>query len=121
MCSLLAINIPTLKRFLLLTEVHDYNVGMSGIDCTGQMLSYHSALPKFLRWYKKAGIRFFEKFLINTFYLYNWTKALSSENININIFNQKIAATLVRPQFPDPEHQALPDFYYLVKLPLSEK
>lgn len=83
MCSLLAINIPTLK-----SEVRDYNVGMSGIDCTGQMLSYHSALPKFLRLYKKAGIRFLEMFLINRFYLYNWTKVLNSENINIKIFNQ---------------------------------
>ena len=33
--------------------VRDYNAGMSGVDRSDQMLSYHSALKRSVRWNKK--------------------------------------------------------------------
>ena len=38
-------------------------VGMSGIDRSAQMLSYHSAFGKTLGWYKNVGIHFFEIYI----------------------------------------------------------
>ena len=49
--------------------IRDYNDGMSAIDRYDQMLSYHSALRKTIRWYKKIGVHMFEKMLINGMYL----------------------------------------------------
>ena len=34
------------------------------------MLSYHSALRKTVRWYKKVGVHMVEMFLMNAFYMY---------------------------------------------------
>ena len=48
----------------------DYNNGMSGIDRSDQMLSYHSGLCKTVRWYKKVGVHMVEMMLTNAFYLY---------------------------------------------------
>ena len=45
--------------------VHIYNNHMSGIDRSDQMLPYHSALRKTIRWYKKVGIHIMEIFLRN--------------------------------------------------------
>ena len=60
-------------------------------------------------------------FLVNIFYLYNRSKVLSSEKIDIKTFRNKIAVALVGPQLPHPEHQALADFHYLSKVPPTEK
>ena len=59
--------------------------------------------------------------LVNTFYLYRRSEVLSSEEIDIKTFRHEIAAELVGPQFPNPEHQTLTDFDYLAKLPPTEK
>ena len=88
---------------------------MSGIDRRDLILSYHSALRKILRWYEKVGIHFFEMFLANAFYLYNRSKDLSSEKIDIKSFRHEIAVPLVGPQLPNPEHKDLVDFHYTAK------
>ncbi|MEL7307546.1 MAG: transposase [Pseudomonadota bacterium] len=44
-------------------SVRDYNLYMSGIDRTDQMLSYHSALRKTIRWYKKVGVHMMEMYI----------------------------------------------------------
>ena len=49
--------------------VRDYKDGMSGIDRSDQMLSYHSALHKTICWCKKVCVHFVEKMLINVFYM----------------------------------------------------
>ena len=43
---------------------------MSGVDRADQMLSYHSALRKTIRWYKKVGIHIIEMTLSNAYYMY---------------------------------------------------
>ena len=80
---------------------------MSGIDRTDQMLSYHSVLNKTLQWYQNADIHFFEKFLVNAFYLYNRFKVLSSGNVDIKSFHHEVSPALVGPQLPDPKHQEI--------------
>lgn len=42
--------------------VKDYNNSMSGIDCSDQMLSYHSGLRKTLRCYKNTGVHLLKCF-----------------------------------------------------------
>ena len=49
--------------------VRDYNLHMSGIDRSDQMLSYYSGLRKTIRWYKKIGVHMLEKMVNNAFYL----------------------------------------------------
>ena len=50
--------------------VKEYNMNMSGIDRSDQMLSYRSALRKTIRWYKKLGVHLIEMFLINSHLLF---------------------------------------------------
>ena len=47
--------------------VGDYNLEMSGIDRSDQMLSYYQGLRKTVRWYKKIGFQFLGIYIHNAF------------------------------------------------------
>ena len=67
--------------------IQDYNNGMSGIDRSDQMLSYHSGLRKTVRWYKKVGVHMVEMMLTNAFYLFVckiWSKSPLEYSENIS-------------------------------------
>ena len=51
--------------------VQIYSSHMLGIYLSDQILSYHSALQKTVRWYKKVGIYIIEISLGNAYYIYN--------------------------------------------------
>ena len=63
-------------------SVKDYNNYMSGIDRTDQMLSYHFALRKTIRWYKKVAVHMIEIYLVNSFYLFNQSQ-MQRENVSL--------------------------------------
>ena len=80
--------------------VHIYNNHMSGIDRSDQMLSYHSALRKTIRWYKKVGIHIMEIFLSNAYYMY----AKNTKNPiakNMKDFRESIVTNLIGPASPN--------------------
>ena len=96
--------------------VRDYNDGMSGIDRTDQMLSYHSSLRKTERWYKKVGIHIFEIFLVNSFHLYNQTKP-KKDHLRIMDFREKLVSNLVG-ELPASLHmRPQTHFHYMVAHP----
>ena len=64
--------------------VHIYNSHMSGIDQSDQMLPYHSALQKTVRWYKKVGIHIMEFLLSNAYYMYAGKEHERFPRINSN-------------------------------------
>ena len=80
--------------------VHIYNNHMLGIDRSDQMLSYHSALRKTIRWYKKVGIHIMEIFLSNAYYMY----AKNTKNPiakNMKDFRESIVTNLIGPPPPN--------------------
>ena len=74
--------------------VRDCNDSISGIDCSDQMLSYHSGLRKTLRWYKKAGVQILEIFIANVFCLY-WKFSLLKELCHLVEFHKVIIKNLI--------------------------
>ena len=100
--------------------IHDYNQNMSGIDRSDQMLSYHSALRKTIRWYKKVGVNIIEILIGNAHYLYK-KYALSGANSHINNYKESVVRWLVgditRKQKPLPKSK----FHYLSPIPPTDK
>ena len=100
--------------------VHIYNNHMSGIDRSDQMLPYHSALRKTIRWYKKVGIHIMEIFLSNAYYMY--AKNTTNPNAkNMIDFRESIVTNLIGP--PPPNHHLKPQasFHHLSTIPSTEK
>ena len=56
--------------------VRDYNESMSGVDRSNQMLSYHSALRKTIRWYKKVGVHMLKILITNDHFFFRNTTAI---------------------------------------------
>ena len=98
--------------------VKDYNAYMSGIDRADQMLSYHSALRKTLRWYKKVGIHLLEIFLYNAHYLYN---KYSQNKMTFLQFREAIVSHLVGERRKERFHKPKAEFHYLAALPPTQK
>ena len=98
-------------------SVRDYNRYMSRIDRTDQMLSYHSAMRKTIRWYKKVGVHMMEMFLVNAFYLYNQTKMNICDRVSISVFREMVSTWLVGPLTVDPRDTCVTDFHFLAPLP----
>ena len=100
--------------------VHIYNQNMSAIDCSDQMLLYHSWLRKTSRSYKKVEIDIIKIFMANAFYLYeknslapriSGMKELKEKNINILTGAGK-PSKHVKPQAAS---------HYLSPIPSTEK
>ena len=103
-----------------LNIVCDYNDGMSGIDRTDQMISYHSALRKTERLYKNVGIHIFEMFLVNSFYLYNQNKP-KKDQLRLMHFREKVSSSLIGQLPPSPKMCQQTNFHYMDIHPETEK
>lgn len=104
--------------------VKDYNLGMSGIDFSDQMLSYNSSLRKTKRWYKKMGVHFFELYLHNAFQLFSETKRYEKNKMKFIQYREKIIFWLLgRTEDDDGTHTTttVPNFHYLESIPSTEK
>ena len=101
-------------------NVDIYNALMSGIDRSDQMLSYHSALRKTIRWYKKVGIHIMEILLSNTYYMYSKDTTRPTAK-NMKDFRESIVTNLIGP--PPPHHHLKPQasFHHLSTIPPTEK
>ena len=104
-CGVLAISNTHTPQIITITNhlgkekqkvniVRDCNDSISGIDCSDQILSYHSGLRKTLRWYKKAGVQILEIFIANVFCLY-WKFSLLKEFCHLVEFHKVIIKNLI--------------------------
>lgn len=84
------------------------------------MLSYNSALRKTLRWYKKVGVRMFEIFLTNAFYLHQ-TYAPQRKAMAITDFREIIVTNLNCVLKTSAYLRPVCNFDYLEPLPPTEK
>lgn len=73
-------------------EVVTYNLNMSGIDRSDQMVSYYSSPKKTVRWYKKVMFYLMDAALWNGFYLYK--KSTESTNPFL-AFREKVIKSLI--------------------------
>ena len=98
--------------------IKDYNMNMFGIDRSDQMLSYHSALRKTIRWYKKVGVHMIEMFVNNSHYFY--AKA-TGEKMKVHQFKEIVVKYLIghtaRPKHLIPTG----NFHYLGSIPSYDK
>ena len=114
MCDVTNRNGKTKKKPNL---VRDYNNGMSGIDRSDQMLSYHSALRKTICSYKKVGIHMLEMLLANVHFLYRHSTPHSK---TMNEFKEDIkwlVGELTVPKYNRP----LANFHYFASIPPTDK
>ena len=104
-CDVLAISNTHTPQIITITNhlgkekqkvniVRDCNDSISGIDCSDQILSYHSGLRKTLRWYKKAGVQILEIFIANVFCLY-WKFSLLKQLCHLVEFHKVIIKNLI--------------------------
>ena len=100
--------------------VYIYNNRMSGIDRSDQMLSYHSALQKTVRWWKKVGIYNMQIFLSNAYYTYtkNTTKPMTK---NMKNFRESIVTNLIGPPPPNWRLKPRASFHHLSTIPPTER
>ena len=98
----------------------DYNAAMSGIARSDQMLSYHSALRKTIRWYKKIGVHVLEKMVINAFYLARFHDPDSVKHLGD--FRLMVIKWLIG-NIDIPAARSIPvsDFHYLEAIPVTGK
>ena len=98
--------------------IKDYNENMSGIDLSDQMMSYHSATRKTVRWYKKIGLHVIEMVLTNAHYLF--TK-YSGARVKVGVADLKetLIKNLVGPLKKRTVKRG--PFHYLVIIPATEK
>ena len=97
--------------------VNDYNKHMSGVDRSDQMLSYHSALKKTVRWNKKVGIHIMEMLVHNAWMLFK----KSGGKITTADFKQQAVEWLVG-EIATPKHlQPVANFHHLFPMPASGK
>ena len=99
--------------------IRDYNEGMSGIDRSDQMLSYHSALRKTIRWYKKIGVHVIEKMLINGMYLAQYHHR--GMTLHTNDYRLRIVKWLLGDISAPERPVRRADFHYLESIPPTEK
>ena len=93
-----------------------YNNHMSEIDRSDQMLPYHSALRKTIRWYKKVGIHIIEIFLSNAYYMC----AKSTTNPiakNMKYFRESIVTNLIGPPPPNSHLKPQAFLHHLSAIP----
>lgn len=79
--------------------INKYNVFMSGVDHTDQMLSYYSCEHKTLIWYKKVAIHMFQIMLLNPWFLYNGN---SPSKLNYYDFRLAVIEKLLGPPPAEP-------------------
>nr|CAH7752331.1 unnamed protein product [Callosobruchus chinensis] len=83
--------------------VIEYNKAKSSIDLSDQMASYHSALRKTVKWYRKIAIELiFGTAMVNAHFLY---KAINDQPISITDFKESVVECLL---FPDNDESNLP-------------
>ena len=84
------------------------------------MLSYHSALRKTIRWYKKVGIHIMEIFLSNAYYIYtkNTTNLIAR---NMKDFREPIVTNLVGLPPPNRHLKSQASFHHLSTITSTEK
>lgn len=58
------------KKIMKPNIVADYNIHMSGVDRSDQMISYYSSPRKTIRWHKKILFHLFDICVWNSYYLY---------------------------------------------------
>lgn len=104
--------------------IQSYNEGMSGIDHSDQMLSYHTSLRKSLRWYKKLGVHLIEMLLYNSFLLYidgtTENQRRNGRYFSFLTFREEVVKTLVGNQsfiFNESQDNSTAQFHYLESLP----
>ena len=100
--------------------VHIHSNVMPGINRLDQMLLYHSALRKTIRWYKKFGIHIMEIFLSNAYYIYakNTTNPIAK---NMEDFRESTVTNLVGPPLLNCYLKPQASFHHLSAIPPTEK
>ena len=76
--------------------VHIYNNHMSGVDRSDQMLSYHSALQKTIRWYKRQS----SKSSLNIIYLVESTEKKEKCCQNMQTLFHELEASRIKVWVP---------------------
>ena len=76
--------------------VRDYNLGMSGIDRSDQMISYYDSLHKTIRWYKKIGLHLIDIYLFNAHALY--TTSSPRQPMTLLQFRENVIKSLIGKQ-----------------------
>ncbi|KAF0725559.1 piggyBac transposable element-derived protein 4-like [Aphis craccivora] len=74
-------------------HIVEYNLNMSGIDRSDQMISYYSSPRKTIRWYKKVIFHFLDISVWDAYYLYK--KSLSTSNYRFIDFREAIIQKLI--------------------------
>ena len=97
-----------------------YNAHMLGIDRSDQMLLYHSALWKTIRWYKKVGIHIMEILLSNAYYMYSKDTTRPTAK-NMKDFQESIVTNLIGPPPPHRHLKPQASFHHLSTIPPTEK
>ena len=96
--------------------VRDYNLRMGGVDRSDQMLSYHSALKKTVRWNKKVGVHLIEMLVHNAHYLFNKSKS-KKDRMGVLEFKERVIEWLIgeiaTPKYLTPAAE----FHYLHPMP----
>ena len=99
--------------------VRNYNNGMSGVNQSDQMVSYHHCLSKTKRWYKKLALHIFDILVFNTF-------CLNSKYGTVKLpqllkFREIVTTHLIG----DKRSQVIPhsnsNFHYLALIPATER
>ena len=81
------------KEKMKASTVTDYNLGMSGIDRSDQILPYYQGLRRTVRWYKKIGFHFLEIYMHNAFHLFECHQPQSS-TVFIDFLNDAVKSLL---------------------------
>lgn len=83
------------KQMLKPKHISEYNMNMSGIDRSDQMVSYYSSPRKTIRWYKKVIFIFhlLDISLWNSYFLYK--KTLTTSNFRFLDFHEAIVKKLI--------------------------
>ena len=100
--------------------VHIYNLNISGIDRSDQMLSYHSASRKSIRWYKKDAVHIMEMFLSNAYYMYT-KNTLSPSVKNMKEYKEALVGILIGPPKASTQVRARTPFHFLSTTSSTEK
>ena len=95
--------------------VADYNNGMSGIELSGQMISYYSNLRKTLKWYRKVALQIIEVLLNNSYYVFN---KCTGKQMTMLTYREKIVNHLIGLT-DDVDFDKVPkaNFHYLEPIP----
>ena len=100
--------------------VNDYNKHMGGVDRSDQLLSYHSALKKTVRWNKKVGIHILEMLVHNAFLLYKKSGCFYGRS-SVSEFKQEAVEWLVGEVATPRYLKPIANFHYLYPIPVTGK